>query len=96
MNREGHTILATKLLIHLTVTRPRQSTAVAPTGSLAFSLCNIRPGYTCLFKAWLRATSIMVFVAVYEDDQDCTYCLRSLKEVFKFLANDISETWELQ
>lgn len=38
----------------------------------------------------------MVFVAVYEDDQDCTYCLRSLKEVFKFLANDISETWELQ
>lgn len=38
----------------------------------------------------------MVFVAVYEDDQDCTYYLRSLKEVFKFLANDISETWELQ
>jgi hypothetical protein len=73
MNRERHTILATKPLIQLTVTLPRQSTAVAPTGSPAFLFAIYVRGNTCFFKAWLRATSIVFLVAVHEDDQDCTY-----------------------
>ena len=69
MNRERHTILATKPLIQLTVTRPRQSTAVAPTGSRAFLFAIYVRGNTCSFKAWLRATSIVFLVAVHENDR---------------------------
>ena len=95
MNRERHTILATKPLIQLTVPyldNDSGSTNWKP----CISLCNIRPGKHLLFKARLRATSIVFLVAVHEDDRDCTYCLCSWMEVLWSLANDIIETCELQ